>query len=109
MLSNMRQGLFTIEREGIYKDVLGRDTDEERREDGLWINTATLHGLHEHISKLLQHTPHVADSCSFKHLDRFFREAMSAPINAVLEDIVNSLPSIAKQLGKEIPQVDIVD
>lgn len=94
-LDQVEKGL--AEYSDVYRRVLGRgEEDASSRGDGFWMDKAVMDKIQEH-----------AEHKQFEALHGYIDNIQSKPIENILVDIIASLSSIAKQLGKPTPLVSI--
>lgn len=101
-----RVELAVVEYAKVYRDVLGRDDSAADRASGMWLDAKAIQSLQASIRNVQKLLPSIAESQAFKPISKLFSTALSSPLEVVLQDVVNSLPSIASQLGKEAPLVE---
>ncbi len=90
----------------IYRRVLGR-TDKEDRTDGMWLDADSMMTINDSINAMHKVFPEVVESKILQPIQSMMLEAISSPFEKVIEDIVQSLPSMAQQLGKAEPSVQV--
>lgn len=99
------------EYENVYYTVLGRgDSSGSSRDDnGFWADGAAVSAIQKCIDAVEADHAEVSKRGALAPIKRVLEAALSGPLSEVLVDIVDSLPSIAGQLGKAPPQVQIDD
>lgn len=99
------------EYQAVYFDVLGRgDTPATSRDqNGFWADEKTISTILQCIQSVEERFPAVREVQQLRPIHHLLDRALSSPLSAILADIVNSLPSIAEQLGKAPPKVVIED
>lgn len=103
-LERVTKGLY--EYTYVYREVLGKGGDDETAsEDGLILDQATIQKVLMAIQSIQEHYPQTSESDALTSIKGIFEFASSSPLETILEDIVSSLPSIAKELGKYEPKV----
>ena len=78
----------------IYRNVLGRSVKSGGRKPGFWMDNKSMEAL-----KMLIDTGNITD------IDKYVECINSKDLVKCLEDVIDSLPSIAAQLGKKNPIV----
>jgi ligand-binding sensor domain-containing protein/signal transduction histidine kinase len=94
------------EYEHVHYRVLGRG-DSGRDHTGFWVDGKAIDTIQRGIGAMFRKFPR--DTEELIPIQSLLNLALSLPISEVLEDIVNSLPSIAVQLNKDAPKVVIDD
>ena len=103
-IQNVRAVL--AEYEHIFGDVLGRNKDQGKRDNnGFWLSGDKGAVILENIEAALKQGSDFAIAEHLQTVKGVVNEGLSLPLAEALEDIVLSLPDIAKQLGKETPVV----
>lgn len=99
------------EYERVYYTVLGRGESGSgtRDQNGFWADSTAIDTIQRCIDLANKKSSTSEDVQTFLPLQMMLDRALSSPINDVLNDIVSSLPSIAIQLDKEPPRVNIED
>ena len=101
--------LIAKEYAAVYYDVLGRgDNNADDMEKPL-LDVSTIAHIQKCISEVSKHYPEAGKSTQLQSANILLNIALSNTMSKVLADIVNSLPSIAKQLGKADPKIIIDD
>ncbi|TVZ40295.1 chemotaxis protein histidine kinase CheA [Alteromonadaceae bacterium 2753L.S.0a.02] len=88
----------------VYRDVLGREEGKSREDSGVWINHETLESIQTSMDILSKFDKTSADTTS-----KLLYRCMAAPLHEVLSNNVKALSSIAEELGKDAPAIDIND
>ncbi len=78
----------------VYRDVLGKGDKSAVDHDGFWMHNVVMNKIEEY-----------AERGDLPQLRVFIARIQSKPLEAVLADVVASLPSLAGQLGKQTPIV----
>ena len=95
------------EYEHIYTSVLGRQpSDNVRDGSGFWMNEETAQRMNKNIEQIIIDIPSEAHQQSLNDLKRVLEQGISSTLEEALEDVIDSLPSIAEQLDKEAPTVN---
>ncbi len=99
------------EYEDVYYNVLGRKDNggEQRDQNGFWADSKTIAIIQDSVDAAHQQYPILYNTQPLLPIQSLLNRALSNPISEILADIINSLPSIAIQLNKEIPNVIIED
>lgn len=92
------------EYDSTYKEVLGREDDKARGDDGVWINRKTLDSIQDNIAKFASYDP-----SAYRMTTTLINRCLAAPLQEVLSGIVISLPSISDELGKDHPNVEFLN
>jgi HPt (histidine-containing phosphotransfer) domain-containing protein len=94
----------------IYGDVLGRgDSNSLRDQKGFWADGKAIETIQQCLDAMHKKFPSPKDTKEWQPIQGLLNAALSTPLDEVLADIVESLPSIAVQLHKESPDVNIAD
>lgn len=111
MLDDIQQVRTILgEYEHIFNDVLGRGNDQEKRDaTGFWLTEEKSLLILENIEAALKASSEPVATPHLQVIKGVVNEGLSLSLAEALEDIVLSLPDIAKQLGKELPNVKIDD
>ncbi|PCK06327.1 MAG: hypothetical protein COA42_17415 [Alteromonadaceae bacterium] len=91
----------------VFHEVLGRESDTSAS-DAL-LDLKTIETIQRFIGQVVTKHPSAGKSTELQSANILLNIALSKPLSEVLVDIVDSLPSIAKQLGKELPYVIFTD
>ena len=91
----------------VYQNVLGRSASIET--DKALIDARTLETVKNFIAKTVAKSPEAGKITELQSAKMLLDISLTQPLSDVLVDIVESLPSIAKQLEKENPYVHIHD
>lgn len=90
----------------VFKDVLGRDKIESRGgELGGWIGYGTASMIVETVEAAESKFPDVARNKILAPINKVMVNLLSTPLEVSLEDLINSVGSIATQLNKKTPLV----
>ncbi len=97
------------EYERVYYTVLGRgdSNSETRNQEGFWADRKAIDTIQRCIDSSNQQFPALNQSNNLLPIQTLLNRALSNPISEVLSDVVASLPSIAIELDKEVPQIII--
>ncbi|MFO1369961.1 MAG: two-component regulator propeller domain-containing protein [Marinagarivorans sp.] len=97
------------EYERVFYTVLGRGDGSTgaRDQNGFWADSKAMQTIQACIDKVTQDFPAVADAEYFAPIQTMLEKAQSNTLEEVLGDIVDSLGSIANQLDKDRPLVNI--
>ena len=93
----------------VYYDVLGRGDNSADESENPLLDVGTIAHIQKCISEVSKTYPEAGRSTQLQSASILLNIALSNTMSKVLADIVNSLPSIAKQLGKADPKVMIDD
>jgi ligand-binding sensor domain-containing protein/HPt (histidine-containing phosphotransfer) domain-containing protein len=96
------------EYERIYYGVLGRGDSAARDANGYWADTKDIENIQNLVAVADEH-PELTQALPLSPIRELLNRALTNPISEVLADVVDSLPSIASQLGKATPNVVIND
>jgi ligand-binding sensor domain-containing protein/HPt (histidine-containing phosphotransfer) domain-containing protein len=96
------------EYERIYYGVLGRGDSTARDANGYWADTKDIENI-QHLVAVADEHPELTQALPLLPIRELLNRALTNPISEVLADVVDSLPSIALQLGKAKPNVVIND
>ncbi|VUD56386.1 Chemotaxis protein CheA [Thalassocella blandensis] len=93
----------------IFHRVLGRGNDAPAQNgpDGIWLDSKALRSINSSISNIQLHTGYQIGLPELQAVQNNSDIACNSTLDEVLEDIIDSLPSIASQLDKPVPQVTI--
>lgn len=99
------------EYERVYYTVLGRGESSggARDKNGCWADSKTIESIQRSIDSSTEQFPALRDSKLFLPIQLWLNRATSSPLSETLADIIDSLPSIARQLNKEVPTIVIED
>lgn len=99
------------EYQSVYHDVLGRGDNPgtPRDQNGFWADEKTINTIMQCIQSVEERFPAVRDVQQLRPIHMLMDRALSSPLSVMLADAVNSLPSMANQLGKASPRVVIDD
>ena len=104
-----RVSAIAAEYHKVYYEVLGRGEQTGDALEQPFLDTGTITHIHKCIREAAELFPEAGKSSQMQSANILLNLALSNTMSSVLEDIVDSLPSIAKQLGKEPPRVNIDD
>lgn len=96
------------EYEHVYLTVLGRSkSDSSRNNNGFWLNEEAIVRMNQSIDKAIKENPGLCETGSLSEVRAILEHGISLSLEDTLKDVVSSLPSIAEQLNKAAPVVDI--
>ena len=95
------------EYEYIYTTVLGRQSQDNDRSSGFWMDEETILRMNDNIDKVIIDNPSKTQHQSLNDMRTVLAQGVSSSLEDTLKDVIDSLPSIAEQLDKESPIVDI--
>lgn len=94
----------------IYNNVLGRDNKAQGRNNvGFWLNEEDINRIKECIEDAQLQAPAIQQNQNLSSILKIMDIGLSTPFSDALRDIVKSLDSIASQLNKAPPVVNIED
>ncbi len=102
-LTRVEQKLDTYK--DIFHRVLRQEEDASTSKSGVWVETSALGRLRQLIHGMVGETP--PSLASIAPIKAIADDMASVPFATAVEDIVQSLPSIARQLGKVEPTITI--
>ena len=96
------------EYEHIYSSVLGRQPeDNERSGNGFWMNEESIQRMNKNIDQVMLENASTSQQKSLIDMKSVLAQGISSSLEDALKDVVDSLPSIAEQLEKASPNVNI--
>ncbi len=94
----------------IYSNVLGRDNKAQGRNNvGFWLNEEDINRIKECVEDTQIQAPAIHQNQNLSSILKIMDIGLSTPFSDALRDIVKSLNSIASQLNKAPPIVNIED
>ena len=93
----------------VYFNILGRENNARQENSGFWMDEGKVSLLNSVISRAENELSKIGRREIMRPLQLMLNENLSLPIHTILEDIMATLPNIARQLNKPEPIVKIVD
>lgn len=98
------------EYEHVYFKVLGRsNTASQRSNKGFWLNEDAIERFNRNIDQVMRDIPALSERNPLAEMRAILQKGMSLGIEEAIKDVLASLPSIAEQLDKKEPVIDIRD
>jgi len=93
-----------LEYHAVYSGVLGRGDENSRDSNGSWFDESIIKGILASAEEIKNDRPE-----NYVTIKNLIDQGLSTSLSEALSDILNSLPSIADDLGKAHPHIDITD
>ncbi|HEY6529668.1 MAG TPA: two-component regulator propeller domain-containing protein [Cellvibrionaceae bacterium] len=89
----------------VFTQVLGRGDAFAENPHGVWFDSRTLKTIATILSAVRIGKIPSVDKHEWQNIEQLINGSLAAPLNQVLADVFNSLPSLAAQLNKAAPNV----
>ncbi|HMY38657.1 MAG TPA: two-component regulator propeller domain-containing protein, partial [Marinagarivorans sp.] len=91
----------------VFTHVLGRNASHAHGQTGIWLDSRATASLTTILTCIRRGTPANIDQTQLLRLEQTMQGALHKSLADVLADIINALPSLAAQLGKATPTLNI--